>query len=371
MSLKRISVNIVDSLSKLEKQGGQGVIYKLPPNKLIKIYPTTNLEESAEISHRLEALGQDEGMYRGLAYFCAIPEALVVSPDNKVVGFQMSHFKDFHSLGMLADVKYCLEKKIRIKDVINIFKTAHDKVCRIHKKFLIGDFNPRNILFRMDEKKVLLAFVDVDSWAVRLSTLTLPDTAATRVFCHPELENASTQLQAYHDWYSFAILLARSILKADPFSLGSFKPEASKINGGNSKKFGITCWDQRIHLTKEERIYVHRFGNILPTTLQKWIDGTQRTEFPKEVLDEFLEGLVFCENCHLEVHIDHVNCVKCGSKLPKPRLRTAKKTAAMPNKIGVIPVQLHSQTLSSTSRAAKGLPEKSNDFLSNFLKTTS
>ena len=150
----------------------------------------------------------------------------------------------------------------------------------------------------------------------------MPPSNKTAKFCHPELERNKTDLQPYHDWYSYAVLLARSLIKNDPFNLGILN-DHRLIDGTTRQKKGIGCWHKEVELSREDKIYAKRFGIKLTNTLNSWLKGNQKGSFPKTILYEFLDGLVFCRKCKLEVHIDHVNCPKCGEELPKPTPRPA------------------------------------------------
>lgn len=330
MSMKKIPLRETDGLSKFIEEGSQGIIYILPPDKLIKIYQYDDVSVSNITSARLEALGKDPGIYDSLKHFCAIPEALVQRHDNgQIVGFQMKHFQDFEPISILLSKPFCVKNKLTIRKIIHIFLSIHDCLRKIHESgFMIGDFNEDNVMFKFADKTVLLAFVDVDSWAVRKSNLSLPASAKTHSFCHPETERDIRKLETHHDWYSFAVLLARSLVKANPFNLGSLDDKTMQEICGTSQEKGITCWDKRILLTKDEIMYTKRFGKELTSTLEKWLQGNQQGIFPKEVLEKFLDGLAMCKGdnegkqCTLEVHIDHINCTKCGEKLPQPYRRT-------------------------------------------------
>lgn len=333
MSLKRIPLKKVDGLKKFCEEGGLGTIYIAPPSNLIKIYLPNDNEDAAKISKRLGSLDGDDNLYEKLASFCGIPEALVQREDNgQIVGFQMKHFKDFNPLGKLLSKPYCVTNKVRIRDVTNIFLALHDYLSIIHGEgFLVGDLSENNILFKLIEKTVHLAFVDVDSWAIHRPGLNIPAEGRTQTFCHPEIEKDPSKLQAHHDWYSYAVLLARSLVKNDPFNLGGLDDATMRSIRGTSQERGITCWDPRVRLTDEESLYTKRFGTKLTNTLQTWLQGNQKGVFPKNILEQFLDGLTMCRGnykgnmCKLEIHIDHGKCTRCGEKLIPPTLRDSSR----------------------------------------------
>lgn len=333
MSTDIITIDKVDGLKKFDQQGGLADIYILPPDKLIKIYTSDCLADSVKMSERLEKIKKSDQSYEDLKEFCAVPEFLVQRMDNRqYVGFQMRHFKDFEQLGTLSSLEYCLKKKITVRQIIHVFIALHDCLTKIHSKgFLVGDLNEDNILFKLANKKASLAFVDTDSWAVNLPGLILPSTAKTKTFSHPELDREDAKLKQYHDWYSYTVLLARSLIKNDPFNLGQLDSASRKGISGTCQDNGVTCWDPRMRLKENEKMYIFRFGQQLTAAIQNWLKGDQRGAFSKKTLVKFLEGLTWCK-CMLEVHIDHAVCPRCGGKLLPMRQPLNPTTDSSKNK---------------------------------------
>jgi len=329
MALK-IVPNQTGGLKEFPHAGGLGEIYTTPSNKLIKIYQFDDDNEATKTHQRLKKLGENAEIYQPIERFCATPEMLVEDQDKKrIIGFQMKHFENFQPIKTLLDKQHCISNHYTIRVVTNIFLALHDHLCRIHDAgFIIGDFNHDNIMFKLENRTVHIVFVDIDSWAV--PKLLMQASAITEDFCHPELEKDHTKLAKYHDWYSYAILLARSLIKDNPFNAGTISDaEMKKISQTDLEK--ITCWDHRVNLKKEETMYIRRFGKKLTDTLMRWLKGDERGIFPKIVLKEFIMGLVFCKGtlgvnkqCKLEVHIDHVNCPRCSAKLKAPNNNGAR-----------------------------------------------
>lgn len=326
MQMKKIPLDNIDNLKKFNDNGGQGTIYLFMPGKLVKIYDYENIDDIKEVNDRLESIGRDSELYQGLEWFCSVPEEIIQSQNGRPIGFTMKHFDGFEPLGALYSTPYCLEKKITIQMVAKIFLAIHDRLSLIHSKgFLIADLNSNNVLFKISGKSVHLAFVDVDSWGIKKPGLNLPASDQTHGISHPELEKNPNSLERYHDWYSYSVLLARSLLKKNPFNLGVLDAKTEKIVGASSQEEGITCWDSQVILTKEEATFSKRFGSRLTNALNLWLKGKQKGVFPKEAIERFVEESVFCKKCKLEVHIDHVNCTRCGEKLPEPFLPARKK----------------------------------------------
>lgn len=331
MSSKIISIKNTDALKKFNSGGGEGTIFFGNNGKLLKIYDAETNQDSERINDRLQKLCAD-GIYDGLSYFCAIPEAMIEQAETqKVIGFQMNHFKEFNALSSLLSKEFCVENKITIRKIGTIFLAIHDAVSKIHSKgFIIGDLNYENIMFKFENKSVRLAFVDVDSWAIRKNGINLPATSTTHTICHPEIEDDLSFLQKHHDWYSFAVLLAQSLIKDDPFNLGVLDTNTMCAIKGERQKNGITCWDPRVTLQREQAVYTKRFGKKLTEKLEEWLKGNQKGIFPKAVIEEFLNGLAMCKgslqgkNCVLEVHTDHAHCTRCGQKLVQPRPRAIR-----------------------------------------------
>lgn len=331
MNAKTISIDSLGSLKKFPQEGGRGVIYFLPPNKLVKVYDAADFKEATDISIRLKTIRTHFAMFENIRNFCAAPEVFIEQEKNgQLIGFQMEEFLNFLTFGKLLDLDFCIKSKVRIRNIFYVFLALHDAITEIHKNgFLIGDLNEDNILFQIADKQTLVRFVDVDSWAIRKnSILVLTPEAITPTFCHPELENNRNCIQQHHDWYSFAVLLARSLIKNDPFNTGVLSKSAMQAIKGVSQRKGISCWDPRVQLGADEAIFVRRFGNDLTELLQKWLTGNERGIFPKKALIEFLSNLGFCKGCTLEVHLDHQKCTRCGGTLTPPLKRSSQKSTA-------------------------------------------
>lgn len=318
----------VNGYSIFNDHGGQGVIYSAPNNKLIKIYP-----ESNEVSDRLEKIRNHGEIYRGIEDFCAVPEVMMTSSSGKVIGFQMKRFDGYKPIGVLNDQTFCFENRINIRKSVIIYLTLHRLLEQIHNNgFFIIDFNEDNVMFKLIDNKPQIIFVDIDSWAFKNPDFKLTPTNWTDGFCHPELEHSYNRdnLQPHYDWYSFAIFLASSLIRNNPFNLGIV--DERHLQGFTRHKKGISCWDKRVEMSKVDAIYARRFGIELTNTLHSWLSGNQKGIFPKKVLHTFLDGLVICrgnykgKQCNLEVHIDQANCPKCGTALPIPKPRVTNNS---------------------------------------------
>ncbi|HMN13195.1 MAG TPA: serine/threonine-protein kinase [Bellilinea sp.] len=335
MTLDIIRLENLGKLRILNFGGAEGTIHLASDGKLVKIYNNNSPKEAAENDKRLRIIANNGGLYKNFAYFCAIPEAIIESA-GVAIGFKMSHFQGFHPLGRLASKEFCVSNKITIRKVAMIFLKLHDFLSDIHQRgFVIGDFNPDNIMFKLVNKSVHFAFVDVDSWAISKGSTVLPLLSITPGLCHPELEKDRSRAKQYHDWYSFALLLARSLVKGDPFNLGVLDNSTMAAIRGERRIHGITCWDQRILLPRELAPYMQRFGKKLTDELVKWLKGKENGVFLKEVLEDFLDKLSMCygslgnKQCILEAHLSLVRCPRCGEKLsqPLPRAKHHKNTA--------------------------------------------
>lgn len=323
MVLKRIPLNELSGLKTFHEGGEQGIIYIDSSGMLVKIYQHHDPKIIDSMSTRLELMSRHANSFYGLSHFCALPDALVLQPGTaKPIGFRMKNFPDFQPLNLLLDKPFCIKQKITIRKVTQIFLSIHDHISKIHRQgFLIGDLADENVLFGFKEKSVLLGFIDTDSWSFKHDGEMLPVMAITPSFCHPELIENPEAIAQYHDWYSYSVLLARSLIKADPFNYGEADVETMRVTKGKLKKHGITCWDQHVTLSADKHLFAFRFGEKLIGVLQKWLGGKERGVFPKEVLEKFLANLAFCKNCSLEVHLDLQNCPRCSKQLKSPASR--------------------------------------------------
>jgi len=321
MALNRIPLNELSGLKVFHEGGEQSIIYADSSEKLVKIYQHHNPKMVDEMSTRLEMMSRHANSFYNLSHFCALPEDLILQPGNtKPIGFRMKTFAHFQPLKLLLDKQFCIDRKITIRRVTHIFLSIHDHISKIHRQgFIIGDLADENVLFGFKDKSVLLGFIDTDSWSFKHDGKMLPALAITPSFCHPELTEDPTSIAKYHDWYSYALLFAKSLIKASPFNYGDADNETMLATKGDLKKHGVTCWDKRVTLSKEKRMFAFRFGNELINVLKKWLSGKERGTFPKEALEKFLANLAFCKNCSLEAHTELQNCPRCSKQL-KPSI---------------------------------------------------
>lgn len=319
--METISINALGTLKEINF-GGEAIISKIfASNQVAKIFTNPDFE-------RLRVISELDQRYVALSTFCSVPKKIAVTARNEPIGIVMDYFDEFEPANCLMNADYCVKKKINLHRVAKMFLRLHDYVCEIHRQgFMIGDFSDTNLLFRIDPitNRFFWLFVDVDSWAVKDGKYNLPCSTVIPQISHPDLAKDKSRLCQEHDWYSYAFLLSRSLIKSSPFSIGTLK-SGFKSNGAK-----FSCWDEAIQLDRYQAMHVKRFGQKIQSVLTEWLKGNGKGVFPKVELETFLKGFVFCEGerkgegCHLEAHISHGSCPRCNKPLPKPRVRQVQQ----------------------------------------------
>jgi hypothetical protein len=118
------------------------------------------------------------------------------------------------SLGMLTDEKFRAMMQITTRQVAQLFQHGGQTVKAIHAQgYVIGDFNDRNERF----SGTSMTFLDTDAWQFDV----YPCPVATEAFLAPELYGkdltSGLLFTPLYDWYSFAVLLFRSLLMVHPY----------------------------------------------------------------------------------------------------------------------------------------------------------
>lgn len=242
------------------------------------------------------------------AYPRNVPDALIrpieiaVDGRNKVLGYSMKHVKDAESMIMLSNRKF--RANFSDEKVLKILLNTLITLKEIHNvRIIVGDFNDLNLLFKDEE----IFFIDADSMQYGGFACEV----ATEYFLDPRLYgmdfSKNTVFTKDSDYYSFAVMLFKSLLYVNPFG-GVHKKYATFIKRADSR---ISVFNKNV---KYPKAAIH-FG-ILPDDIldyfQKVFEKDLRGEFPTELL----ENLRFtkCIACG-ETHARTI-CPNCSHNAP-------------------------------------------------------
>jgi serine/threonine protein kinase len=228
--------------------GGEGEIYELTQRELAKIYLPG---ERTEIRRR-KLLALCNAYWRNVAEFgedyFAFPRfpAYVDGSDyENVAGFSMPYFKNCAELETLefdlSSGQFPAGPKgtpaFSDKTAISLVYKIFELVEHLHKgRIILGDINPRNILYNTEKQCPVL--IDLDSAQVGLH----PCTATTLEYLDPITESQSKAaggkmyFSARSDIYGLACITFKFLVGASPFKLFLSPP----LDAVSTKRKGLS-----------------------------------------------------------------------------------------------------------------------------------
>lgn len=191
--------------------GGEGSVYKVSNNTLIKLYTDNKKMLRDNMADKLKLLSLIKHPY------IIAPQGLV-SQGNKPVGYYMKYVKGeplarvFTSGFRQRENFGNNEAKILIDGLRTVIQTAHSQ------KATLVDANEFNWLLSMTQKKVEPRIIDVDSWAISRwqASVIMP---SIRDWHTPGFNQQS-------DWFAFAIVSFQVFVGIHPYKgmLNGYKP---------------------------------------------------------------------------------------------------------------------------------------------------
>jgi len=296
-----ITINPSDSIG----SGGEADIYLLPSAVALKVYKRSyhadyqgNLVEQRMAEERLkEHQLKLPSFPRGLPQTVVVPEKLVMDRKGLIIGYTMKYIQGAEPL-MRYSEKSFRQGKIPNQEVVSIFLDLHTTVSGIHaRQVVIGDFNDLNVLV----KSRAALIIDADSFQFdRFHCRLYTDRFVDPLLCDPR-EPRLVLARPYNpnsDWYSFIVMLFRSLLYVDPYG-GIYDPKvrAKRIPDSARPLHRITIFNPDVRYPKPATHF-----SVLPDDLlqqmQLVLEEDERGVFPKKLL----EGLrwTVCTNCGTE-----------------------------------------------------------------------
>ena len=277
--------------------GGEAVVFKYK-NSGIKIYHDPTPARAAKLSDLLQ--------------FANTLPPEVVAPrqpvfdmaGQQIVGFSMELAPDKAlPLSHLRNKAYRATYGFNNRQVAELFLAMHTILSRLHAAgVVIGDFNELNVLFEA-ARPVL---IDVDSY--QFGPYACP--VATEACLDPKLYGldlaAKPVFRPEHDWYSFAVLLFRSLLLAHPY--GGNHPQVKKLTERAGQ--GVFIFSDNITYPKialSPWLLSDELGQVFHEIFAK----QKREVFPLPVLGSFLQGLAECPVCREWYPAQRRNCPLC------------------------------------------------------------
>ncbi len=209
-------------------------------------------------------------------------------------------------LAKLSNRNFRKTSRINIKDVTDIFLDTYRTVEKLHSAgFVVGDLNDLNEIFLGDK----VYFIDVDSFQFDRFSCQV----ATEPFLSPTLYNKDLTnglvFTPETDWYSFAVLLFRSLLLVHPY--GGVHPKINQLTERVKKR--VTAFDKDVRYPK---FALNReiLSDELLDYFEKTFEKGRISQFPKNILEQYDGILIKCSKCHDYFPNNRRQCPACSTK---------------------------------------------------------
>ena len=240
----------------------------------------------------------------------SIPD--VVTPQNlvwdkkgqNIIGFIMEKFDSIYKeVIYLANKNYCKTHNINLIDIAQTFLNMHKILTRLHSfGIVVGDLNDLNELFASHK----VVFIDTDSFQFDNYLCTV----GTENYIDPHLYNKDLMTSKVYspltDWYSFAVLLFRSLLLVHPY--GGIHKNLKNLSDRALKK--ITVFNNDVIYPKIGRPVEILSGSLL-NLFQLYFEKDHRGVFPVQELEDYINTLVQCPNCNEYFPSEKSHCPSC------------------------------------------------------------
>lgn len=287
---------------KVLDSGGEALIFEFSPQKVIKVYhdPTP---------HRGKKLLDWRGADFQLPPNICSPLELAHDGQGNIVGFVMKRLSDnCESIGAFGNRKWRTNNSITTKTVVQALLHMGKTLSAAHNQgIVVGDVNDKNEVLNGTHDKV--AWIDVDSWQWKK----YPCMVGTKDFLHPDLYGVdlsqSPQFKAEHDWWSYAVILCRSLLRVHPFRSGIHPDCRGTMDRATA---GITVLDSDVQypgIGISPETLSDDMLDVIVSCLKR-----KETGFPLDSLKEFGQSLVECSSCGLWHAQSRKQCPGCQTK---------------------------------------------------------
>jgi hypothetical protein len=235
---------------------------------------------------------------------------------SKLLGFTMAALPDgLVALSSLGNKNFRAANGVTLGQVANLFLKIHEVLQAVHRAgLIIGDFNDLNLLFEGTNP----SFIDVDSYQFG----TFPCPVATEPYLDPQLYGLNLTLRPSfrpeNDWYSYAVLLFRSLLLAHPY--GGTHPKIKMLTQRAQQQ--LTVFHPEVTYPRIA-LSLNYLNDDLTTTFYKIFARSERGVFPAELLVNYASELVECNKCKATFPASRRICPACQGMVAfvLPRLK--------------------------------------------------
>jgi len=283
-------------------KGGEATVHRDPAHphdKAIKIYHEPSPARADKIGYFVK-----HGTFPPTVM---APQAEVRDSKGKVVGFVMPQLgRRYKPAKELFTPSFCQNNGFTTAVITETMLTAGENLLGIHpRKFIVGDLNDGGIMVHEETHEI--AWVDVDSW----STEKYPCIVGTQLYLCPALYGIDLAkgdcFEPWHDWYSFAVLLFRALLRKHPFKAGTH-PQYPGVK--ERAVNGITLLDSSVQYP-DVGLRPEMLSDPLADALISHLKMKERGPFPMDLLKGYRAELAECSSCHVWYPTSRTKCPQC------------------------------------------------------------
>lgn len=279
--------------------GGEATVVKTGP-WAVKIYhPNQLTNKRVQKLHDLLKLGIN---WPGSV--CA-PRHLAFDTRGNVVGFAMMPLPQASEVVQkLSTKKYRrAHQQVNSMFIVDLFIHGHSTIRRLHDQgIIVSDFNDLNAVFTLTR----MGFIDVDSFQFGSH----PCMVGTENFLDPRLYNIKLETKPYfkpeHDWYSFVVMLVRSLLLTHPY--GGFHPDYKTLPQRAIAR--VPVFDSGVKYPKPAFSF-DLLNAAMKDLLHDIFKNGNRPTIDVHLLEDYRDGLVTCNSCGVQHPGECSACPQC------------------------------------------------------------
>ena len=298
---KRVNLNNFDVIG----SGGEGLVVKGrigTKTQAIKVYHKPTKLRSTKLQ---DFFGKQWTLPQNRI---AVPlKPVYNSKKSMIIGLTMPLIgTGFEDMAVLANKKTRANLGITTQDVAKIFLDGHRTLKQIHSNGLVvGDLSDLNVLFRQNK----MLWIDVDAWQFGR----FPCPVAAIEFVDPSLYGINYSrapvFKTENDWYSFAVLLFRSLTLVHPYGGTHKKVRAFERRAANK----ISVFDPSVKYPKIA-ISPDILSDDLAHEFTEIFQQGKRGEFPLQMLETYTKSLRKCSNCGTWFPKNRQGCPVCNER---------------------------------------------------------
>ena len=300
----------------LLQSGGEGAVY-VQGNKAIKLYHHTNERRSAKL-----LAFSDLNLARRLPPNVLSPQRLLFNSQGVVDGFEMTLLPaTAQAWKKLSQPLFCRRYGRHIIQELDLILELRRTLKRIHAQgVVVGDLNDHNIYFDLPALDGAPAagadhtyWIDVDSFQFA----GFPCPVALVPFLDPRLYNAGDfaarpVFSRESDWYAFAVLLFKTLLKVHPY--GGVHHQIKSLQ--ERARARISILDPQVTYPKAARPAAVLDDPLLDY-LHQVFEEDSREAVPEALLQGLRRTLTACPRCSLHYASSRPHCPACHKQSPR------------------------------------------------------